>query len=144
MKLLPNFGVKYGIAFFYIAGAYLFGEFNPFSHFPMYNNLPNWSYVFYFVDENNKLIPCNKLNTDGGVLGHLYSTIAEYNRIPYGSGTETPEQLELIGEKITHQTLAKSKPPYLFKKIKLVRVYYHFNQDKLISKINCIYEKNLD
>lgn len=144
MKWLPKFLVKYGIAVFYIAGAYLVGEFHPFSHFPMYNNLPNWSYVFYFVDENNKLIPCDKLNTDGGSLGHLYSTIAEYNKIPYGSGMETPQQLELIGEKITQQTLAKSKPPYSFKKIKLVRVYYHFNQDKLISKINCIYEKNLD
>lgn len=144
MKWLPNFLRKYGIAFFYIACAYLFGEFHPFSHFPMYNNLPNWSYVFYFVDENNKLLPCKELNTNGGILGHLYSTIAEYNKITYGSGLETPEQLELIGEKITKQTLAKCKPPYSFKKIKLIRVYYHFNHDKLISKLNCIYEKSLE
>jgi hypothetical protein len=57
---------------------------------------------------------------------------------------ETPQQLELIGEKITQQTLAKSKPPYSFKKIKLVRVYYHFNQDKLIPKLTCIYEKGIE
>lgn len=144
MKRVSNFLLQYGIALFYMLGAYVLGEFHPFSHFPMYNSIPNWSYVFYFVDEHNQLIPCDKLNTDGGVLGHQYSTIAEYNKIPYGSGTESTEQLNLIGEKITQQTLAKIKKPLTAKKIKLVRVYYHFNDAKLVSKLQCMYEKTLE
>lgn len=144
MKYLPKFSVRYGIALFYMLGAYLLGEFHPFSHFPMYNSIPNWSYVFYFVDEHNRLIPCDKLNTDGGVLGHLYANIAEYNKIPYGSGTESKQQLNLIGEQITEQTLAKVKVPLAAKKLKLVRVYYHFKEGNLVPKLQCMYEKTLE
>jgi hypothetical protein len=132
------------MAFLYILGAYVCEEFHPFSHFPMYNSIPNWSYAFYFVDENNSLITCNRLNTRGGKLGHLYSTIAEYNKVPFGSGTESPQQLKLIGEKMTQQILTNVQHPLKVKKIKLVRVYYHFNQDKLVSKLQCIYEKTME
>lgn len=144
LKNINKVALLFSVFLLYLLGGLIIGEYHPFSSFPMYNNFPNWSYVFYYVDENNMLIPCNKLKINGGNLGHLYATIAEYNKIPTGNGTETPEQLKLIGNQITQQILNQNGEPIPYKKIKLVRIYYHFSNNQIVSERTYMYEKSLE
>lgn len=143
MSWLTKYLIRYGIALFYILGAFVFGEHYPFSHFPMYNSIPNWSYAFYFVDENNKLITCESLNTGGGKLGHMYSSIAEHNNLSVGAGIENKQQLRFIGEKVTQQTLNHAIHIPKVRRLKLIRVFYYYNNDSITTKLQCIYEKNM-
>lgn len=136
----------YGITILYMIGAFSFEEFHPFSNFPMYSQLPNWSYVFFFVDENNKLIPCSKLNFTGGRLGHLFYKIAESEQIKVGYGVESKAELTLIGSKMVNEVLKHNNHGIAFKHLKLVRkhFFYEANDNKINAVEKLMYEKSLE
>ena len=85
------------VVLIYFIGVIIFGEAHPFSKFPMYNSFANWSYVFYITDNNDSLIPCKKLHTTGGKLGHNFYAICNKKNIGYGDGLESNLELKKIG-----------------------------------------------
>lgn len=130
--------------FFTLGLVYLFfsliiGEFHPFSQFPMYNSFPNWSYVFYFSDENDKIIPTKQLHTNTGHLSHIFYTACESIGIDYGNGIESKESLYILGETIAKQVALQVKLSTP-KKVKLHRVFLHKENNKIIKKDVLIYE----
>ncbi len=141
---IKKFALLYGVFISYLVGGLTIGEFHPFSRYPMYNNLPNWSYVFYFVDEQNKLVPAKRFGVNGGTLGHLFSTIAEHHKIGYGNGSESKLELTFIGEKMMNQIIPNNHQIKDLKKIKLIRIYYRIDENKSIKNITCMYEKNVE
>ncbi len=144
MKLLPKVLLKFGIAIVFISGTFLVGEFHPFSHFYMYNNFPNWSYVFYFTEENGKLIPAKELNTDGIKLGYLFYTVAQNQHIPYGNGIESKKQLNSISKKMMEEVLSGASIRNKTKKIKLVRTFYSFQNNSIQKQSDIMYEKEFE
>ena len=87
----------------YILGVLALGETHPFSQYPMYNSLPNWSYVFFFTDKNQNLIPCNHIGTTGGELAHKFYSIMENSGYSYGYEQEDPNHLKEVGAIIVDQ-----------------------------------------
>lgn len=142
MFKVKKYILLYGITALYMLGAFAFGEFHPFSHFPMYNQLPNWSYVFYFTDEQDKLIPSENLNITGDQLGHLYYNIASAQKIETGNGLENDSALHLIGQ-IMFDEVMKHNTGFNAR-IKLKRKYFYFNNDKINVKEHVMYEKGLE
>lgn len=141
---IKKFAQLYGVFVTYLVGSLIIGEFHPFSRYPMYNNLPNWSYAFYFADEHNRLIPGKQIKVYGGELGHLYSAIAQQHSIAFGEGKETDKQLHFIGKIITEHALRKNKETFVSKRIKLIRVYYRLSDNQIITQTTCMYEKSLE
>jgi hypothetical protein len=131
---IKKFALLYGVFIAYTFGGMVLGDLHPFSTYYMYNNIPNWSYAFYLIDEHNHLIPSEKLNTTGVALGFLYGSIAEKQNIPYGYGCESAQELKIIGEKmlatIDNKALQKTGT------IKLVRVYYCIQNNKIVRKLD--------
>lgn len=142
MFKVKKYILLYGIATLYMLGAFAFGEFHPFSSFPMYNQLPNWSYVFYFTDEQDQLIPGKNLNITGGQLGHLYYNIASAQNIETGNGLENDSSLNLIGQ-IMLEEVMKYNPNFIVR-IKLKRKYFYLSNDKINVKENLMYENKLE
>jgi hypothetical protein len=141
MPLFKKYIVVYGITIFYIAAGLTLGEFHPFSKFPMYNQLPNWSYIFYYTDENNTIIPCDTFNFSGAALGHLYYNIAESKNIKFGNGMESDDELEEIGRLMYIETTKQSKYLNNIKTVKLWRKYFYFEREEIKVKEKLIYEK---
>lgn len=128
-----------GIGLIYLVFSLFIGEFHPFSQFPMYNSFPNWSYVFYYTDENNQLIPAKWFHTNTGHLSHIFYTACENLDIDYGNGIESKESLFILGETMTQQvsTQVNLLTP---KKVKLHRVYFHKETNQIIKTDVLIYE----
>ena len=114
----------------------------------MYNNFPNWSYVFYFADENGKLIPAENLNTDGIKLGYLFYTIAQNQHIPYGGGIESKNELNQIGQKMMEEvfsgTSARTYIKKTYRKLKLIRIYYSFQNNSIDQQTDMMYEMEFE
>ncbi len=142
MPRLKKYLLLYGVALFYMVGGLILGEFHPFSKFPMYNQLPNWSYVFYYTDENNVIIPCDTFNFSGAGLGHLFYNIAESEGIKFGNGMERDDELEKIGSLMYIETTKQSSYLTNIKTVKLWRKYFYFEGDKINMSEKLIYEKN--
>ncbi len=142
MYNLKRYLLLYGITLFYIAGGYIFQEFHPFSKFPMYNQLPNWSYVFYYTDTKNNIIPCDAINFSGAALGHLFYNIAESENIKFGGGMESDDELERIGKQMYVETTKQSNYLNKVKTVKLWRKHFSFEGDEINVKDKLIYEKN--
>ncbi len=83
---------------FYVLLGLLIGEHHPFSRFPMYDNLPNWSHSFEVQDTSRNLIPCKSLHMNGGNLNHWYGHFCEQRKINYGYWYETPAQEKIVGK----------------------------------------------
>lgn len=95
---------KYPIILFplsYMLLSFVFKEHQPFSMLPMYSNLNNKTYVFYFT-KNDILIPISDINqkTNGASLSHYYYNISDYKSLypkDYCSGLNI-EVVEEIGK----------------------------------------------
>ena len=144
MQRMKKYMLLYGVTALYIAGAFAFKEFHPFSHFPMYNQLPNWSYVFYFTDEKGKLIPCEKLNYSGGSLGHLFYNIAEEEKIEIGNGMENEAELKIIGSKMMDEVLKVNPDSNKRRSIKLMRKHFFYEGKNINTKEKLMYEKSME
>lgn len=81
----------------YVILGLLIGEHHPFSRFPMYDNIPNWSHSFEVQDTSGNLIPCKSLHMNGSNLNHWYGHFCEQQQISYGFWQETSKQEELVG-----------------------------------------------
>lgn len=88
------------VFFLYVILGILIGEHHPFSRFPMYDNLPNWSHSFEVQDTLGNLIPCKSLHMNGGNLNHWYGHFCEQHHIDYGNWYESPAQEKLVGNLI--------------------------------------------
>lgn len=125
----------------FIGFALFIGEWHPFSRFPMYNSLPNWSYAFYITDTQNNIIPAVSLNTNAGELSHLFGSICQSYQIKYGDGCETKNQLRLVGNNI-YKILQNDKRniDLLKKGIKIHRIYFFYKSNHIQSISEIIYE----
>lgn len=140
--------IKYkfvAVAVLYMFCSVFIGEIHPFSRFPMYNSFPNWSYAFYLTDENNKLIPANELNTNGGKMGHTFYSICETKKINYGDGKESKKELQNIGKEMIDLILLNNKKAIKKRsKIALHRVYFYYQKDTIRNINKIIYERDLE
>jgi hypothetical protein len=129
----------------YILGSLLLGEIHPFSRFPMYNQFPNWSYVFYLSDENYELIPSMKFNISGGWIGHTFYAICQDENILYGDNVESEEELEIVGRKMLDIILPKNQDELsIHKIIHLHKVSYFFEGSEIISSDKVMYARHLE
>lgn len=124
---------KYGIYLGYILVALVVGENQPFTRVPMYDNLPNWAYVFYVKENNDSAIYLNAsktyiLTTEN--LSHMFSSYCNNKRFQYGSGMESDSTLELSGRFLMGE-IYKKWPKSIAKpsKIYLVRKHLYFTSD---------------
>jgi hypothetical protein len=133
------------IALIYLIGVFIFGEVHPFSKYPMYSSFTNWAYVFYITDQNDSLIPCKKLKTKGGYLGHNFYSICQEKNIGYGDGMESNSDLKKVGSEMMQIVLNKSQNSQIrAKKLKLWRTYYYFKNDSILHKNQLIYENIME
>jgi hypothetical protein len=144
MLRIKKYILLYGVTALYMGGAFAFKEFHPFSHFPMYNQLPNWSYVFYFTDKNDSLIPCKKLNFTGGSLGHLYYNIAADQKIKYGNGMESEKELKIIGAKMLEEVMKQKPDSNKIDTIKLMRKHFFYIGNKINTEDKLMFCKKYD
>lgn len=137
------FSIKtYLIVIIYIIGAFFFKETHPFSKFTMYNQFPNWSYVFFLSDKNYELVPSiTHFNISGGWIGHTFYAICQSEGINYGNNMETKEELSLIGEKMFEQ-ITKKNVPFLenHDTLYLYKTSFSIQNDEIIKKDEIIYE----
>lgn len=123
------------IAFLYLLGFLILGETHPFSQYPMYNSFPNWSYVFYFTNTQNELIPCNNFGISGGELAHMFYANMNDKGYHYGYEQEDPKELEEIGEIIVSQldlkntSLSRGSADTIF----LTKICYKFESDSIVK-----------
>ncbi|MEY2922141.1 MAG: hypothetical protein RL108_763 [Bacteroidota bacterium] len=129
----------FGLGLIYLICSLIIGEFHPFSRFPMYNSFPNWSYVFYYTDNNGKLITAKRLQTNTGYLAHTFYTACETLDIEYGNGIETKQDLNQLGREITNQVNQQIKLP-IAKKVKLHRLFFFKKANKIFKNDVIIYE----
>lgn len=134
------------VAVLYLLGSLLLDEVHPFSKYPMYNSFPNWSYVFFLTDKNDKLIPCQNLEIKSGKMGHMFYSVCSFKNIPVGDGLETPQQLDEAGKDmmdlILKNDLDKLKK---YGTIKLNRFFFHYNDSNNIMQTRQVmHERNVE
>lgn len=124
---------KYSAYFGLIVLTFIVKEFYPFSFYPMYNQFPNYAYVFYILDENNHKID-RFMVVDHEELSHLFFSVCEQQSIKYGEGIESAEELEKVGEEVIRQALSwEDLSKSTIKKAKLYRIYNHLNYKEIQS-----------
>jgi hypothetical protein len=111
----------------YVLLGLLIGEHHPFSRFPMYDNLPNWSHSFEVQDTSGNLIPCTSLHIKGGNLNHWYGHFCEQQQIDYGYWYETSAEEEIIGRLIANRVKQINPDLESFQIIK--KHYFHIGND---------------
>ncbi len=141
MYRLKKYILLFGVAITYMVASLCINEFHPFSRFPMYNQFPNWSYAFYLTDQDNNIIPAQKLNMTGGGIGHLYYSIAQHKNIKIGNGVEDKKDLAVIGNAMLNEILKRNTQQIEFKKLNLYRKYFYFSGDSIINTETLMYEK---
>ncbi len=112
---------------------FLVGEIYPFSFYPMYNNFPNFSYVFYIEDDKGKNLKEYLLVSHAG-LSHIFFAQCEVLKIQSGLGMEKKKNLETIGSKMLRRALNYSKVRGEgIKVINLKRIYNYYQKDRIFS-----------
>jgi hypothetical protein len=140
---------KYGIYLGYILVALLVGENQPFTRVPMYDNLPNWAYVFYIKDNNDNPIYLKTKKTDiltTESLSHMFSSYCNKEGFYYGYGKESDSTLELSGRFLMGE-IYKKWPKSIVKPLKvyLVRKHLYFTKDgQLVERDKQIAESHGD
>lgn len=129
------------IVIVYAIGVIVFGEAHPFSRFTMYSSFADYSYVFYFSDENNRLIKCPDLNTTGTNMAHLYTTICERNSFNHGHGMESDSVLKVIGKQMLDIIkMSNLNIHHGNLKVKLNRLYFYYEGKTIKCKQQLMYE----
>jgi hypothetical protein len=129
------------IALTYFIGVMIFGEAHPFCKFSMYSSFADYSYVFYFTDNENKMIKCTDLNTTGTNLAHMYTTICEKNDFKHGHGMESDSVLHEIGKQMLNIIRINNlKLTHNNKKVKINRMYFYYEGKDIKCKKQEMYE----
>jgi hypothetical protein len=127
---------------FYCLGFVILRETHPFSRFPMYSSFPNWSYLFYFSDGENELIPSDKFSVNAGHVAHFYYSFASANDIVCGNFSETAEDLHTIGKAIVSNYVDSAQIKYnSIEGLKLHRVGFLYQNDSIKIIDELMYEK---
>jgi hypothetical protein len=121
----------------FFAGGLLFNEMYPFTRFPMYNEFPNYSYVFYLRDTEGHPIPLRQLRMGGGELAHNYFAIANALQLPNGENLETQEHLALIGKKMAQ--IIRQKNPKFVQRFQIHRLYFYKQKNQLKKQDRVIF-----
>lgn len=114
----------------YIILCLCLNEFYPFSKYPMYNQFPNSSYVFFLRDNHHRMVPLNKyFKAEGAGLGHLYFSLLNLHH--YRNFTK--ETTDTIGKEMFGYILSTKyrEPP--FDTLSLNRIFFHVENGKIIS-----------
>lgn len=126
----------------YLIGVIIWGEAHPFSRFAMYSSFADYSYAFYFTNENNQLIKCTDLNTTGTNLAHMYTTLCEKNNFSHGHGTESDSVLAVVGKQmLAIVKLNNVNPKHKNKKVQLHRIYFFYEGQIIKHKTHLMYEE---
>ncbi|MFM6935220.1 MAG: hypothetical protein ACKOXP_07230 [Flavobacteriales bacterium] len=128
---------SYAIAFIFVCGSFLLGEFYPFTKFPMYSSFPNYSYVFYLTDSKGTFVPLNKYNMYGGAFSHVFFSTANDLQIQNGYGKETKDELSRIGQKMMHRLELESGQK--LKNIQIHRIHFFHRGKKIVKRDQIIY-----
>lgn len=121
----------------FVTGGLLLKEAYPFTTFPMYNEFPNYAYVFYLSDSSSKAIPLERLHMGGGELAHNYFAIANALRFPNGKNLETEQHLSIIGQKMARIISQKNSKP--MPRFQIHRLYFYKQQDQLKKQDRVIF-----
>lgn len=132
------FSLKWAIFVCYIILSLQIGEMQPFTKVPMYDSFPNWSYIFYLRDENEKIIfPRKEIHhpIDIGAIAHIFYSYCNEKEMKYGYGEEDPQQLleagDFIIQKIKDEWPNRGPRP---KEIYLVRRHIYYNEIKVMTE----------
>jgi hypothetical protein len=130
--------IRQHLAFFvFLFGGIFFAERYPFTRFPMYNEFPNYSYVFYISDLNNKPLALAKLGIGGGELAHNYFAIANARQFPNGKNLETSQHLRQIGYEMAR--IIRQKKPNFKVPFQIHRLYFYKSKNQLKRQDRVIY-----
>jgi hypothetical protein len=139
-KIIKKF-TAFIVVYIYIIGVFVFGEAHPFSMLTMYSSFPNYSYVFFFTDDKNKIIKSSELNAITSNLGHMYATVCEKNKFSYGHGLESDSVLHEVGKQMLNIIkINNSKLIHNNKKVKLNRMYFYYEGNIIKCKKQEMYE----
>ncbi len=103
----------------------------------MYNEFPNYSYVFYLRDTEGHPIPLRQLRMGGGELAHNYFAIANALQLPNGKNLETQEHLALIGKKMAQ--IIRQKNPKFVQRFQIHRLYFYKQKNQLKKQDRVIF-----
>jgi hypothetical protein len=141
MKKIIHKFTAFIVVFIYIIGVIVFGEAHPFSMLTMYSSFPDYSYVFFFTDDKNKIIKSSELNAITSNLGHMYATVCEKNKFKYGHGMESDSVLHEVGHQMLNIIkINNSKLKHNNKKVKLNRMYFYYEGKMIKCKKQEMYE----
>lgn len=122
--------ITYGVFLLYGIGYLVFGETHPFSRYPMYSSFPNWSYVFYITDKEDKIIPFENINIHGAEVSHLYYLLSEDLQILCGDFQESEEDLDILGTRMIE--ILKIQKGFDYPYLKLYRGGFYLENDSII------------
>lgn len=114
-----------------IVTTYMVGELYPFSYYSMFDSFPNWSYTFFLTDEKDEQV--KEINTTHDGISHLYNAAFEQlENCEYGNGTETPAELQDVGENIIKAVINVELIDSSINEIRLNRIFNYFNMDNIL------------
>lgn len=130
--------IRQNFAFFvFLFGGILLAECYPFTRFPMYNEFPNYSYVFYVSDLNNNPLALARLGMGGGELAHNYFAIANSHGFANGKNLESAQHLKQIGFEMAQ--IMKQKNPRFKEPFQIHRLYFYKSNNQLKRQDRVIY-----
>jgi hypothetical protein len=118
----------------YVGLSLMLDEFHPFSRFPMYDSFPNYAYSFYIADSKDELVPFREdFRTQANEISHMYCEICDEHKFARGFGQETEQQLNIVGQELLTYILHARKKPLTMDSLSIHRVYYQFEEGKIIT-----------
>lgn len=136
---------NYFIFLGYILLSLSLSEFHPFSKYPMYNQFPNYAYVFLIRDNANQFVPLNiHYTATGANLGHLYFSLCDLNHFNAININTPSDTSDIIGKEMLNYIVSsrynKSNPD----SISINRICLHLEGGKIISNEIQLYKDKVE
>jgi hypothetical protein len=139
----PNY--KYFMFMGYIILSLVLPEFHPFSKYPMYNNFPNYAYVFLLRDSRNHFIPLNKnYSITGANLGHLYFSIRNLHHYNIKDNGERSEMDDSVGKEMFQYIKSKRYNKSCADSISVNKIFLHLKNGKITSNEIQLYKGKME
>ena len=144
LQLLKN-PAKIIVFVLYLVCSLVFGEFHPFSKFPIYSSFPNWSYCFFIQNTKGDTLFWDKeLGTYEASVSHMYSSICQYENIKYGHGMESAEELEIVGNLIMNQVIENQPKSLKMDTLYLWRKHFSVHSGSIHEESALILKYNVE
>jgi hypothetical protein len=125
---------NYFIFMGYILLSLVLSEFHPFSKYPMYNQFPNYAYLFFIRDNANQFVPLNAHYTATGAnLGHLYFSICDLHHFNATNINTRSDTSDIIGKEMLHYIVSTRYNKSIPDSISINRICLHLEGGKIIS-----------